>query len=114
MSHPQDQGALYIDRDGIPRWNGEPKFGEEWEERTWLAFDCCTGKDFKLAFPSRLRNGLTGRAWEMTKAKPDMVAKKIRELAATKDGPAKAVELIVRTTRAACEKVAPLRKHAAS
>ena len=68
MSHPQDQGALYIDRDGIPRWNGEPKFGEEWEERKWLAFDCCTGKDFKLAFPSRLRNGLTGRAWEMTKA----------------------------------------------
>ena len=53
-------------------------------------------------------SGLDGRAWTLCHRKPEIAAQKLLQL--SEAGPKAAVQLIVKTVRAACEKVAPLLK----
>ncbi len=36
---------LEVDRDGIPRWNGDPRYADEWVERLWLRFHLAKTED---------------------------------------------------------------------
>ena len=102
--------AVWVDnKDGAVHWNGDPAFGEEWEERAWLSFHTTATPEQQKLFPLKLLNNLSDRAWRLTHKRPEL---QVQQLLAAKD-PKTATELVLTLVRAACEKVAPLRKREA-
>ena len=103
--------SLYVDKDGIPHYNGDPLRGEEWAERAILGLVSCINTDAKKAYPLRLKNALNGRAWTMCHKKDEITADKLVTLAAANpEGPMNATRLLIETIRKTCEKAAPLKK----
>ena len=103
--------SVYVDKEGIVQYDGDPKHGEEYQERAMLSFYSLKDADAKKLFCLKLKNGLRGRAWILTHKRPDMKVEKLLI-----DGAANAetsVKLFIATVRGACEKVAPLRKKSA-
>ena len=74
------QSALWVDRDGTVHYDGDPAFGEEWEERVWLGFMAMTNEDKKKAYPALLKNALTGRAWTMCQGRPEVSMQRLAEI----------------------------------
>jgi len=72
-----------------------------------LAFFSCKD-DEKPRSPVKLKNGLQGRAWQLTRKKPELNVNNLVDNA--KDNPQFAAELVTATVRSCCKKVAPLRK----
>ena len=99
--------SVYVDKEGIVHWDGDPAYGEEFEQRTWLAYYTHKQTDQKM-FPLRIMNGLAGRAWRLSHKRPELEVSKLLESAA-EDSKA-TVTMVITTIRASCEKVAPLRK----
>ena len=65
---------FWIDKDSVPHYSGDPRFGEEYEERALLGLDSCSNKEYQKAYASRLKNALFGRAWDMTHKDPRIAA----------------------------------------
>eukprot|EP00972_Heterocapsa_arctica_P082009 12087596-Heterocapsa_arctica.AAC.1 len=54
---------VYVDKDGVPH-DGDPSMGEKWAERAILGLGSCRlTKETQKAYPLRLKNTLSGRAW---------------------------------------------------
>ena len=102
---------LYLDKDSVVHYNGDPSFGEEYEERCLLGYESQPTKETKASYAIRLKNGLTGRAWQLTHKKAEITTSKWMA-DAEKDSLA-ATKLMITTVRAACEWVAPLQKQTA-
>ena len=68
----------------------------------------------RTSYAAKLKNALHGRAWTLCHRKPEIAAQKLLQISEAEPsanaGPKAAVQLVVRTVRAACEKVAPLLK----
>ena len=94
-------------------YDGSAELAEEYEERVWLGFQMVQ-KDDKVSYAAKLKNALFGRAWTLCHRQPEIAAQKLLQLseaeASANAGPKAAVQLVVKTVRAACEKVAPLLK----
>ena len=106
--------SLYVDpKSNVVHYDGSPKLAEEYEERVWLGFQTVQ-KDDKVSYAAKLKNALFGRAWTLCHRKPEIAAHKLLQLSEAEPsanaGPKAAVQLVVKTVRAACEKVAPLLK----
>ena len=100
-----------IDRDGVPQWQGEPHLAEEWEERVWLRF-FATPADARALLPPRIKNGLSGRAWENTHRLPEIAVRELMRIATEKDGSAeRAMQTLVTTVKSALTQNASLRKN---
>ena len=52
--HASNQ-PLWIGKDSVPHYNGDPKYGEEYAERALLGLDSCSNKDFQKAYASKLK-----------------------------------------------------------
>ena len=44
-----------MDRDGIPHWDGNAKFAEEWEERVLLRYAGCVNDQQRKALAPRVK-----------------------------------------------------------
>ena len=42
--------SVFIDKDGVPHYDGDPQYAEEWEERVLLGFLACSSKEGKATF----------------------------------------------------------------
>ena len=102
---------LQIDKDGIPHWDGNPAYAEEWEERVWLRYHSCEREDQQRALAARVRNGLTGRAWTMTHKIPTISAVALTAAARVPHNADAALLILVPTVKAALMEVAPLQKN---
>ena len=107
----QQSSSLYVDpKSNVVDYDGSPKLAEEYEERVWLGFQ----KDEKASYAAKLKNALHGRAWTLRHRKPEIAAQKLSQISEAEPsanaGPKAAVQLVVKTVRSACEKVAPLLK----
>ena len=105
-----DRAPVWVDKDGIAHYNGDPAFGEEWQERALLGF-ATVKKEDKQLYALKLKNALSGRAWTMTHKKEEIQVTKLMKDCET--DPQKAVMMVLEVVRAACEKVAPIRKNEA-
>ena len=105
--------SVWVDKSGVVHYNGDPRYAEEYEERVWLGFSSMTKAD-QLTYAGRLKNALSGRAWTLCHRKSEIAAEKLLTLSesepSTSTGPKIAVKLVVKTVRAAVERVAPLLK----
>ena len=113
MSSSSGQSLFVDPKSNVVHYDGSPKLAEEYEERVWLGFQT-VAKDDKVSYAAKLKNALFGRAWTLCHRKPEIAAQKLLQLseaeASASAGPKAAVQLVVKTVRAACEKVAPLLK----
>ena len=114
MQLQQTGQSLYVDpKSNVVHCDGNPKLAEEYEERVWLGFQTVQ-KEEKTSYAAKLKNALHGRAWTLCHRKPEIAAQKLLQISEAEPsanaGPKAAVQLVVRTVRAACEKVAPLLK----
>ena len=105
--------SVWVDKSGVVHYNGDPRFAEEFEERVWLGFQSMTKAD-QTTYAAKLKNALNGRAWTLCHRKSEISAEKLLTLSesepSTSSGPKIAVRLVVKTVRAAVERVAPLLK----
>ena len=101
--------GVYVDKDGVPHYDGDPSMGEEWAERAILGLGSCLTKETQKAYPLRL-NALSGRAWTMCHKKDDITAVKLTIGAAEDDGPMDTTMMLINVVRKTCEKAAPLKK----
>ena len=61
----QANSRIDTDRYGVPQYNGDPEFFEEYEERAWDLFHGREGNpQTQVATPVHLRSGLSGPAYE--------------------------------------------------
>ena len=108
--------ALYVDKNSVVHYNGEPKLAEEYEERVLLGFQTLSETE-KKGYAAKLKNALFGRAWTLCHLKSEISAAKLMTMSQAEEsannGPTAAVKLVVQTVRKACERVAPLLKNAA-
>ena len=113
MSSSSGQSLFVDPKSNVVHYDGSPKLAEEYEERVWLGFQT-VAKDDKVSYAAKLKNALFGRAWTLCHRKPEIAAQKLLQLSEAETsanaGPQAAVQLVVNTVRAACEKVAPLLK----
>ena len=105
--------SVWVDKTGVVHYNGDPKYAEEFEERVWLGFQSLSKTD-QANYAAKLKNALSGRAWTLCHRKAEIAAEKLLSLSesepSTTTGPKAAVKLVVKTVRAAVERVAPLLK----
>ena len=105
-------GSVWVDKAGVVHYNGDPKYAEEFEERVWLGFQSLAKND-QGSYAAKLKNALSGRAWTLCHRKTEISAEKLLTLSESEpsstSGPRAAVKL-VKTVRAAVERVAPLLK----
>ena len=105
--------SVWVDKSGVVHYNGDPKYAEEFEERVWLGFQSLVKTD-QMNYAAKLKNALSGRAWTLCHRKSEIAAEKLLSLSesdpSTTTGPKAAVKLVVKTVRAAVERVAPLLK----
>ncbi len=105
--------SVWVDKAGIVHYNGDPRFAEEFEERVWLGFQSMTKGD-QATYAAKLKNALSGRAWTLCHRKAEISAEKLLTLSesepSSSSGPRVATKLVVKTVRAAVERVAPLLK----
>ena len=74
-----------------------------------LGLDSCASKDFQRAYASKLKNALSGRAWDMTHKDKHISATKLKELSSLEDDvPFKVTNEVINVVRHRCEKVAPI------
>ena len=68
--HNTDEGDFWIDKEGIPHWNGEElRHLREYKARVRLEYEALTGdsdyaREKRASFGLRLTRGLTGKAWD--------------------------------------------------
>ena len=67
----QKKDGVYVDKEGVVHWDGEPTSGEEFEERAWLAYYSLKDADRTL-YPLKLKNALYDRAWRLTHRRPEL------------------------------------------
>ena len=60
-----------MDKEGVAHYNGDPAYGEEFEERAILGFHASEEKIQKL-YAIKIKNSLNGRAWNLTRQKSDI------------------------------------------
>ena len=101
------EAAVHVNTDGVVFYNGDPTFGEEYEERVWLSFFSMRVED-QATVTLRLKNGLTARAWELVHSRDEIAATKL--LADGKVDAAGTLSAFLNIVRSSCEKVAPIRK----
>ena len=78
MHSHDSEPPVWVDKEGVAHYNGDPSYGEEWEERALLGFAAVKEADRKL-YPLKLKNALTGRAWTMTRKRPEISILKLTE-----------------------------------
>ena len=103
--------SLFVDKESVVHYDGDPHLGEEYEDRCLLGYNAQDSKERKAAYPLKLKNALTGRAWTLAHKKPEIATAKLLTDAAT-DSLA-ATKTVVATVRSACERLAPLQKQTA-
>ena len=88
---------MWVDKDSVPHYGGDPRFGEEYEEQALLGLESCTSKEYQRSSASKLKNALFGRTWDMTHKDTRISAAKLKELAAEEeDGPMKATKQVIK------------------
>eukprot|EP00959_Pyramimonas_sp_CCMP1952_P267934 5601943-Pyramimonas_sp.AAC.1 len=66
-----NDGPLFVDKEGVVHYNGDPSYGEEFEERAILGYHASEEKIKKL-YAIKLKNSLNGRAWALTRKKAEI------------------------------------------
>ena len=109
-----DNNSLWVDKNMVVHYDGNPKFAEEYNERVLLGFQSLSATE-KASYAAKLKNALSGRAWTLVHKRPEISAEKLIQLSSSEpsstSGPLAAVTLLVRTVRQSCERVAPLLKN---
>ena len=109
-----ENSSLWVDKNMVVHYDGNPKFAEEYNERVLLGFQSLSTNE-KASYAAKLKNALSGRAWTLVHKRPEISAEKLISLAASEPtgttGPQAAVSLLVKTVRQSCERVAPLLKN---
>ena len=100
-----------MDKEGVVHYNGDPAYGEEFEERAILGYHAREEKIQKL-YAVKLKSSLTGRAWNLTRKKAEIATAEVLRKAG--GDPLAATKLVIATVRTACERIAPLQKQQAS
>ena len=109
-----DNNSLWVDKNMVVHYDGNPKLAEEYNERVLLGFQSLSATE-KSSYAAKLKNALSGRAWTLVHKRPEISAEKLIQLSASEpsstSGPLAAVTLLVKTVRQSCERVAPLLKN---
>ena len=92
---PFDAGPVWVDKEQVVHYNGDPSYGEEYTERVWLAYFSLGKEEAKQSYVVKLKNALTGRAWTMVHKRPEIGAEKLMNEGTTK--PKETVELLLAT-----------------
>ena len=88
MSEAKIHGYGNVDLEGVPRHSGDPRYGEEREERSLLGLTSCATKETKAVYPAKLKIGLRERVWSSTHKNRELLVTRLTELnVAGTDGP---------------------------
>ena len=97
VSH--NKGHLLIDRDGIPSYDGEPEYVDDFEERAKSAYFSMKTYDRRL-LPQKIKNQLFGRAHLLTHKNKTIAAEALDE-AWDEEEPMSVLRLLLKTVREA-------------
>eukprot|EP00959_Pyramimonas_sp_CCMP1952_P371776 7785093-Pyramimonas_sp.AAC.1 len=104
QQQPND-GPLFMDKEGVVHYNGDPVYGEEFEERANLGYHASEEKLQKL-YAMKINNSLNGREWNLTSKRADIATQAALDTAG--EDQLVAVKLAAATVREACKRIAPL------
>eukprot|EP00959_Pyramimonas_sp_CCMP1952_P371730 7784396-Pyramimonas_sp.AAC.1 len=60
-----NDGPIFVDKEGVVHYNGDPSYGEGFEDRAIFGYLASEEKINKL-HAIKLNNSLNGRAWTLT------------------------------------------------
>ena len=84
----QKDNSVYVDKEGVVHYDGDPTNGDEYEEIIKLAFHRLN-QEKKRTYTLGLKNALYGRAWTLTHKRPEISVDKL-----LKDGTADAYQCL--------------------
>ena len=101
VSH--NKGHLFVDKEGLPRYDGAPEYLDQFEERCRGCHFALREDDRKL-LPNRIKNQLTGRAYLLTAKVKEISAEELYNQQDAND-PLKALKHLLAHIRAAVQDI---------